>query len=189
MSSFWNTSAGTQATGEVQENNFDPLPDGYYPVMEEEIKINEYQGKRTIQLKTRVIGEGFGKNRVLFLKLNAFDEDEKKRDRAINLLVKWANIVGVPLPSGEPNDAWLAKLTDKPHQTKLQKYSFVPPGESQAKVGNFIANFEDFKFKPEVKGSSAAVKVPAQYAAPSSGGPASDLDSDIPFSPMHWRVI
>lgn len=176
--SFWKTSTGEQATGEVQENNFDPLPDGYYPTMEEEIKINEYQGKRTIQMKSRVIGEGFGKNRVLFLKLNAFDEDEKKRDRAINLLVKLANTLGVPLPKNEPDDTWLSKLTDKPHQTKLQRFDFTTP-EGKKIEGNFIANFEDLKYKPEVKG---AVKVgPVKKAAPVQMAEVADTDPDIPF--------
>lgn len=181
--SFWKTSTGEQATGEVQENNFDPLPDGYYPTMEEEIKINEYQGKRTIQMKSRVIGEGFGKNRVLFLKLNAFDEDEKKRDRAINLLVKLANTLGVPLPKNEPDDTWLSKLTDKPHQTKLQKYAFIPNGGTETKVGNFIANFEDLKYKPEVKGAVKAGPVKAKSMQMAEAGIDSDPDSirDVPF--------
>lgn len=177
--SFWDTSDGVKATGEVKENDFDPLPDGYYQTMEEEIKINEYQGKRTIQMKSRVIGEGFGKNRVLFLKLNAFDEDEKKRDRAINLLVKLANTLGVPLPKNEPDDTWLSKLTDKPHQTKLQKYAFIPNGGTETKVGNFIANFEDLKYKPEIKG---AVKAgPVKKAAPVQMAEVVDTDPDIPF--------
>jgi hypothetical protein len=179
--SFWKTSNGQEATGEVQENNFDPLPDAYYPTMQEEVKINEYQGERTIQFKTRVIGEGFGKNRVLFLKLKAFDEDEKKRDRAINLLVKLANTLGVPLPKNEPDDTWLSKLTDKPHQTKLQKFDFKADDGKQI-TGNFIANFEDLKYKPEVKG---AVKAGPAKAAPKAEAPQSaveaGIDDDIPF--------
>jgi hypothetical protein len=180
--SFWATSDGKTATGEVQENNFDPLPDGYYPVMEEEIKINEYQGKRTIQMKTRVIGEGFGKNRVLFLKLNAFDDDEKKRDRAINLLVKLANTLGVALPKSEPDDTWLSKLTDKPHQTKLQKFDFKTDDGKQI-TGNFIANFEDLKFKPEVK-DAKPVKAGPVKKANTNGDPQSINDVDFNDAPF-----
>jgi hypothetical protein len=177
--SFWKTSTGEDATGDVKENDFEPLPDGYYQTMQEEVKINNYQGERTIQLKTRVVGEGYGKNRVLFLKLKAFDEDEKKRDRAINLLVKLANTLKVKLPNGEPDDIWLSKLTDKPHQTKLQKYNFKTDDGKQLE-GNFIANFEDLKFVPEVKGAvKAGTKPAARVNMTTDSDPSSIVD--VPF--------
>lgn len=177
--SFWKTSAGTEATGDVQENSgFDPLPLDYYLTMLEEVKINEYQGDRTIQLKARIVGEKY-KNRVLFLKLKCFDNDDKKRDRAINLLVKLYNSVGVKLPDSEPNDIQLSKLTDKPLQIKVDVFNFTT-SEGKQVEGNFIVNFET---KAYVVTDKDVPKLP-RTALPGSG-PANpsfrDVDDDIPF--------
>lgn len=172
--SFWNVSTGEKATGEVQENNFDPLPEGYYLCMLEEVKVNDYQGRKSIQVKARVVGDGFGKNRVLFMGLKAFDDDSKKRDRAINLLVKCANVTGAKLPDKEPDDIWLARLCDKPLQIKVGVYDLKKDDGSPLK-GNFIQNFEG---KAHKAGEGKAVAAKKEVAATTN---ASDMDDDIPF--------
>jgi len=173
--SFWNTSSGEAATGEVQENNFEPLPKGDYLSLLESAEIKEYEGERTINFKARAIES----NRVVFPKLRVFDSDDKKRDRAIQLLVKLANSVGVPLPKGEPDDIWLSKLCDKPLIIKYDVFTFTPPGKSEEITGNFIINFE-------AKGAKAGSAKPAgnKPGPQPAAQPApnfSDTDDDIPF--------
>lgn len=170
MGNFWATSDGQKATGEVKENSFDdtPLAKGDYNSIIETAEVNEWQGERTVNFKTRALDL----NRVLFPKLRVFDKDEKKRDRAIQLLVKCANSVGVKLPEGEPDDIWLSKLCDKPLTIKYDVYKFTPAGETEEKTGNFIINFE-------AKGHKAG----GQTSKPATTRKAPDIDpdSDVPF--------
>jgi len=137
--SFWTTSAGEQATGEVKENDFEPLPKDWYLSMLESVEVDEYEGQKKVKIKARVIGEGFGKNRVLFLNLKCFpgeDIKEKARDRAIQVLVKMYNICKAKLPNGEPDDASLSQLVDKPMNLMLDVW------EIDGKSGNWLQNVE-----------------------------------------------
>lgn len=172
MSSFWSTSSGEQATGEVKESSFDPLPKGWYLSMLESASIDTYEGEKKVKLKARVVGEGFGKNRVLFLNLKCWDEDEKKRDRAIQVLVKIFNILGVKLPKGEPDDEDLADLVDKPLDLFLEQWEF------NGKSGNWLVNVES-------KGTKAGVATSAKSDTPKkpapSREPGDDDDDSIPF--------
>ena len=179
MSSFWSTSSGEQATGEVKEINFDPLPKGWYLSMLESVEVDEYEGQKKVKIKARVIGEGEGKNRVLFLGLKCFPGEkikEETRDRAIQILVKMYNICKAKLPNGEPDDASLSQLVDKPMNLMLDKW------EINDKSGNWLMNVEakgvvvgDKKEqKPTAKSSS---KKPEQEQEPGED----DEDPDCPF--------
>lgn len=180
--SFWTTSAGTEATGEVTENNFDPLKKGWYTSLLEEVSIDEYEGERKIKLKARVVGEGEGKNRVLFLNLKAFEGEkvtEKQRDRAINLLTKMAQIMKIALPNKEPDDIWLSKFIDKPIDLLLDVWEL----EDGAKTGNWLVNVEakGEKAGTAVKSSAKPAARPAAKAAATPAQNFSDMDDDIPF--------
>lgn len=170
--SFWTTSQGEQATGDVKENEgFDPLPKDWYLSMLESVEVDEYQGQKKVKIKARVIGEGFGKNRVLFLNLKCFpgaDIKETARDRAIQILVKMYNICKAKLPNGEPDDASLSQLVDKPINLYLDKW------EIDDKSGNWIVNVE-------AKGVQSGVKAAPKKPAPSREPVSDDMDSDIPF--------
>ena len=168
--SFWNTSSGSAATGEVTENNFDPLPKGWYTSMLEEVSVDEYEGVKKIKIKARVVGEGPGKNRVLFLGLKAFEGEgikESARDRAIQILVKMYSICKAKLPNGEPDDHSLSQLIDKPIDLMIDVW------EIEGKSGNWLQNVE-------ARGEKAGSAKVAPKAAPKAQLSA-DMDSDIPF--------
>jgi hypothetical protein len=169
--SFWNTSAGTAATGEVAENNFDPLPKGDYPAMLEEATVKVWEGVQSINLKARVI-DGPGKNRVLFLGLKCWDADSKKRDRAINLLVKLFQLTKAQMPAGEPDDAALSKITNKPLSLKLDVW------EIDGKSGNWLVNASEVG--AVVTGKAAPAKTPAPAKKPAASNPG-DFEDNIPF--------
>lgn len=175
--SFWTTSAGVQATGEVKENNdFAPLPKGWYTSLFESVEVDEYQGDRKIKIKARIVGEGPGKNRVLFLNLKAFEASnvtEKQRDRAINLLVKLYQITKSKLPDGEPDDRSLSQLTDKPIDIQLDVW------ELDGKDGNWLVNAE----AKGTKAGGAKVKPTDKPKVPSVREPGADEDEgiDCPF--------
>lgn len=173
--SFWNTSEGTKATGEVQENSdFAPLAKGDYISMIEEASVDEYEGVKKIKFKARVVGDGPGKNRVLFLNLKCWEKDSKKRDRAIQLLVKIFGICKAKMPNGEPDDIALSQLCDKPISLKLDVWEMEINGE--IKSGNWLVNADAVGAKA---GVAPAAKKPAAKAAPAAGF--SDMDNDIPF--------
>ena len=176
MTSFWSTSSGEKATGEVQESNFDPLPKGWYLSMLESVDVDECEGQKKVKIKARVIGEGNGKNRVLFLNLKCFPGDEIKeetRDRAIQILVKMYNICKAKLPNGEPDDSSLSQLVDKPLNLMLDKWEL----DDGSKSGNWLMNVEA---KGVVVGKSAKPEKTAQKptAKPSSKPSANTDESD-----------
>ena len=172
--SFWNTSSGEKATGDVQENDFAPLPKGDYICMFEEAKVDEYEGEQKIKLKARVVGDGFGKNRVLFLNLKCWDQSSEKRDKAIQLLVKIFGICKAKLPAGEPDDIALSQLCDKPISLKLGVWEMKDEGKS----GNWLINADAVGAKAGA-GKAAVAKTSSttepQHKAFSVG------DDDIPF--------
>lgn len=174
MSSFWSTSSGEQATGEVKESNFDPLPKGWYLSMLESVEVDEYEGQKKVKIKARVIGEGEGKNRVLFLGLKCFPGEkikEETRDRAIQILVKMYNICKAKLPNGEPDDASLSQLVDKPLNLMLDKW------EIDDKSGNWLMNVEA---KGVVVGDKKDQKPTAKPSSKKQDLVDDDYD-DIPF--------
>ncbi|TAK97503.1 MAG: hypothetical protein EPO08_21170 [Rhodospirillaceae bacterium] len=171
--SFWKTSAGTEATGEVEEMSFDPLPKGWYTSMLEEVSVDEYENQKKIKIKARIVGEGFGKNRVLFLNLKAFEGDKIKdtaRDRAIQVLVKMYQICKAKLPNGEPDDRSLSQLVDKPMDLLLDIWEL----EDKSKSGNWLVNCA-------AKGEKAGGTTTGKPVAKSKPAPQDDDDSSIPF--------
>lgn len=176
MASFWSVSSGEKATGEVKESEgFAPLPKAWYKSIFESVTIDEYEGKKKIKFKTRIVGEGVGKNRVMFLGLKCWDDDEKKRDRAIQLMVKVFNTLGVNLPKNEPDDDDLSELADKPLDIHID--TFIPKDGSRPEGYAFIVNVDGKGVQAGAKAATAAKK-PAPAAKEYM---ADDPDSEIPF--------
>lgn len=186
--SFWKTSAGQEATGVVEEMSFDPLPKGWYTSMLEEVIVDEYEGQKKIKIKARIVGEGFGKNRILYLNLKAFEGDsikESSRDRAIQVLVKIYAICKAKLPNGEPDDISLSQLIDKPMDLMLDAWEMTKDNGDLIN-GNWLVNVEARGAKagtavapsPQKKSAPvAAQRQPEQRQEPDFGG----MDDDIPF--------
>lgn len=178
--SFWKTSTGVEATGDVQETNFDPIPKSWQTCMLETAEVDEYEGQRKIKLKARVV-DGEYKNRVIFMNLKAFegpDIKDSQRDRAIQMLMKLYQVTKAKLPNGEPDDRSLAQLTDKPVDLYLDVW------EINEKSGNFLINVAA-KGEQAGKGDMATNgKTPPQNKPPSGGG----AMDDVPFAPHHWMI-
>lgn len=171
--SFWNTSTGEQATGEVQETNFDPIPKSWQTCMLETAEVDEYEGQRKIKMKARVV-DGEYKNRVIFMNLKAFegpDIKDSQRDRAIQMLMKLYQVTKAKLPNGEPDDRSLAQLTDKPVDLYLDVWKITKANGDEA-TGNFLINVAA---KGENVGKAAAANKPAPMMAKG------DADIGVPF--------
>lgn len=173
--SFWQTSTGETATGEVQETSFDPIPKSWQTCMLETAEVDEYEGQRKIKLKARVV-DGEYKNRVIFMNLKAFegpDIKETARDRAIQLLMKLYQVTKAKLPNGEPDDRSLAQLTDKPVDLYLDVWKITKANGDEA-TGNFLINVA-------AKGEQVNGSKPAQRPQAKSVQNLSDISDDIPF--------
>jgi len=173
--SFWKTSAGTEATGEVKENNLDALPKDWYTMMLEEVSNKEWEDDRYINIKARVIA-GPMQNRVVFLKLKVYETNNKfykesARDNALEKLVRLYQILCVKLPAAEPDDRSLSQLSDKPLDVYLDIWKDQATKEPK---GNFITNFAA---KGEKAGTAETAKKMPNKPAPGNSG----VDSDIPF--------
>ncbi|MGN6704392.1 MAG: DUF669 domain-containing protein [Burkholderiaceae bacterium] len=173
---FWQTSSGEKASGEVSDNNFAPLPKGDYTAMFESAEIKVWEGIRSINLKTRILSD-FGKNRVLFFTIRAWDEDEKKRDRALNLLVKIHEVLGVPLPEDEPDDVSLSRITDKPIIIKTDVWKIEESGKS----GNWLVNVKSVNDTGSDKPATSAPTGRVGGTKPVASTFAGIEDEDIPF--------
>lgn len=183
--SFWNTTSGEKATGEVKENSMEPLARGWYTCMLEEVANKEWEDDRYINLKARVVA-GPSSNRVVFLKLKVYETNSQyykaeARDNAIQKLVKLYSILKADTPKGEPDDRNLSQLIDKPLDIHLDVWK---DNDTKEPKGNFIINFA-------ARGSEAGNSTTTQARpAPSKTSPVpkrkpapdfSDMSDDIPF--------
>lgn len=180
MGSFWKTSAGEEATGKVEETSgFAPIPREWYKSMFEEATVREWEGVKSVNLKTRVIGEGPFKNRVVFLKLKCWDEEDKKRDAAIQKATKISDTLGVKQPTHEPDDAYFSQWVDKPLDLLID--TFIPKDGSRPDGYPYLVNIDTKGAQSGVKAGSDPAKGAPKKAAPSRE-PGDDIDSvDIPF--------
>lgn len=170
--SFWQTSAGQEATGEVQDNDFKPVPLAWYKSMFESVTVDEYEGVKKVNMKTRIIGDGPGNNRVIFLSLKCWDGDDKKRDRAINLATRISNILGVKQPECEPDDKYFSQWVDKPIDLYIDVWEL-----DDGKSGNWLKNVE----AKGSKAGGAVVAKPSAKPSKKSRDPEDHGDDDIPF--------
>ena len=107
----------------------------------EEAKNSEYEGKKFLNLKWRVSLPAEFQNRVLFQKLQVYDPDAEKANRAKNMLSAIAVNAGGKLfaamqHSAEqaPSDASLQSITNAPMVLLLDVWEIKESG----KTGNWV---------------------------------------------------
>ena len=117
---------------------FDPIPAKTQVLaIPCEIKWDTYDGEMFINIQWTVLQPAEYKNRRVFQKLKVKDDDEKKREKALRMLVAIdANAKGGLLKSGkEPTDADLQKaLLNKPMVLMLQVWKL-----EDGRQGNWIS--------------------------------------------------
>lgn len=188
--SFWKTSTGQEATGEVKETNFDPLKKGWYTCMLEEVINKEWTDNdgeldRYVNIKARVVA-GECQNRVVFCKLKIYKTNGKfykaeARDSALQKIVKLYSILKAKLPDGEPDDRSLSQLSDKP----IDLYFGVwQDQQTKEPAGNFIGNIAPKGTGGADDKKSAPVRtapVKAGTARPMAQTASDDPENDPPF--------
>lgn len=182
--SFWSTSDGqsaqqTEGKFEMGGGDLAPIPDGTSVLaIAEEAKNDEYQGNAFIKVKWRISKPAEYANRVIFQKVQVFDKDPSKADKAKRMLAAIASNAGGGLFSamqqrGEesPSDMSLAQLCNRPMVLKMGVWEL----DDKSKSGNWVQAVSPAK-------AGTAAPAPAPAPAPKPAPAAAVLDDDIPFA-------
>lgn len=149
-------------------DDFAPIPkDTRVLAIVDEAKISEYQDKRYINIKWYIAQPKEYKGRKIFQKVQVFDADPAKRDKALRMLAAIdANAGGKLAAAGvEPTDQSLSSaLSAKMMVLKLGVW------DMNGKTGNWVQEVS--------KHNGAAAAKPAAKPVPT---PVEEDDSDIPF--------
>lgn len=176
--SFWATSDGssaqkTEGKFEMGGGDLAPIPDGTSVLaIAEEAKNDEYQDNQYIKVKWRISKPAEYANRVIFQKVQVYEKDAGKADKAKRMLAAIASNAGGGLFTSMeqrnetmPSDMSLAQLCNRPMVLKMGVWEL----DDKSKSGNWVQ-----AVAPAKAGTAAPVAAPAP--------PASSINlDDIPF--------
>lgn len=186
MSNFWATSDGssaqkTEGKFEMGGGEISPIPDGTSVLaIAEEAKNDEYQDNQYIKVKWRISKPAEYANRVIYQKVQVYEKDAAKADKAKRMLAAIASNAGGGLFTSMeqrnetmPSDMSLAQLCNRPMVLKMGVWEL----DDKSKSGNWVQ-----AVSPAKSGASAPAPAAAPVAAPKPAPAAVDFDdSDIPF--------
>lgn len=181
--SFWATSDGssaqkTEGKFEMGGGDLAPIPDGTSVLaIAEEAKNDEYQGNQYIKVKWRISKPAEYANRVIFQKVQVYDKDAAKADKAKRMLAAIASNAGGGLftsmeqrQENMPSDMSLTQLCNRPMVLKMGVWEL----DDKSKSGNWVQ-----AVSPAKAGTAAASPAPAPAPAPKPA--VEDEFDDIPF--------
>ena len=182
MSNFWATSDGssaqkTEGKFEMGGGDIPPIPDGTSVLaIAEEAKNDEHNNVQFIKVKWRVSKPAEYANRVIFQKVQVYEKDAGKADKAKRMLAAIASNAGGGLFTSMeqrnetmPSDMSLAQLCNRPMVLKMGVWEL----DDKSKSGNWVQ---------AVAPAKAGTAAPAAVAAPAPAPAASSINlDDIPF--------
>lgn len=179
--SFWATSDGssaqkTEGKFEMGGGDLAPIPDGTSVLaIAEEAKNDEYQGNQYIKVKWRISKPAEYANRVIFQKVQVYEKDAAKADKAKRMLAAIASNAGGGLftsmeqrQENMPSDMSLAQLCNRPMVLKMGVWEL----EDKSKSGNWVQ---------AVSPAKAGTTAPAPAPAPAPATKVEDDLDSIPF--------
>lgn len=188
MSNFWATSDGssaqkTEGKFEMGGGDIPPIPDGTSVLaIAEEAKNDEYQDNQYIKVKWRISKPAEYANRVIYQKVQVYEKDAAKADKAKRMLAAIASNAGGGLFTSMeqrqetmPSDMSLAQLCNRPMVLKMGVWEL----DDKSKSGNWVQ-----AVAPAKPGTTAPAPVVAPVAASASE---INLD-DIPFADPYRGV-
>ena len=182
--SFWATSDGssaqkTEGKFEMGGGDIPPIPDGTSVLaIAEEAKNDEYQDNQYIKVKWRISKPAEYANRVIFQKVQVYEKDAGKADKAKRMLAAIASNAGGGLFTSMeqrnetmPSDMSLAQLCNRPMVLKMGVWEL----DDKSKSGNWVQAVSPAK--AGTAAPAAAVAAPKPKPAPAGDS----FDDDIPF--------
>lgn len=189
MSDFWKSSLG-EVTGKPEDafaKTFTIIPDGTMALAKiASFEHAEYQGSRYLSVDWMVIDGAFKGSKVN-QKLRVFDDNEKVRHRALNMLkLLYQQFNLKPLHADEPNNDELSVFIDKIAGLKINETDPNIEGKSYNWVAE-VHKAAGFKCETGVPKAISAPKQSSLFdsALSTHGRAAKDsaaLVDDIPFN-------
>lgn len=180
--SFWSSDIG-QLTGAPEDaftRLFTVIPDGTMAVAKIHRMYNvENNGQKLIEIDWEIT-DGEFKGRHVFHKLKVYDEDNKRRHKALNMLMLIYKLFKLsPQNNDAPTDEFMRVFSGKHAGIKIQEW------ESDGKSGNWISEVhpaQGFKCETGVKMQVTHTNSPVESAFSRNPKPtASTSDDDIPW--------
>jgi len=174
MASFWNVDGEDVTKSEIkeQDNSFKPLPENWYQGLVDKIEVKDGDYGQSIRATLSCkVGNDMKKTSI---SLKCWDQDTKKRKRAIQMLVLLFRVAGKDLPRDEPSDQNLQAIVGKKMGFKLGVYDMEMDGKQL--TGNWL---QYVGTSQEAKEKATAPK--EEVKKPSAPPAISEQDDDIPW--------
>lgn len=125
MASFWNVDGEDVTKSEIkeQDSSFKPLPENWYQGLVDKIEVKDGDYGQSIRATLNCkVGNDMKKTSI---SLKCWDQDIKKRKRAIQMLVLLFRAAGKELPRDEPSDDNLQAIVGKKMGFKIGLYEMT----------------------------------------------------------------
>lgn len=182
---FWNVAGEDVRKTEIKESagsSFTTLPEGWYLGAIEKITLNDSldYGKSIRLILSCKNGSEMQRTSV---KLNCWAEDDKKRRRAIQMMILLFQCAKKDLPESEPDEESLSVLVGRRFGFSIGYYELEKEDGSMME-GNWLMYVDSVEGAKARLSSAPAKPVPAveKPAKPQQPAkPAVDFEDDIPF--------
>lgn len=187
MTSFWELSNGQKPTGDASAAHtasFGIIPDGTQaPAIIKDFVLDE-SGKLPVFKITWRITDGDFKNRLVFQKIQAFDEKESKKDKAIEMMMRVYKLCDhKPTHANTPTNSDLSPMQGKTLGIKIQEWSMVR-SDGTLSEGNWVSEVHkvDAEFQTVTGVKSVQTGRPSTVESAFSRNASLPVDdTDIPF--------
>lgn len=174
--SFWNVDGEDVTKSEIkeQESGFKPLAENWYQGLVDKIGVKDGDYGQIIRATLSCkVGSDMKKTSI---SLKCWDQDTKKRKRAIQMLVLLFRVAGKDLPRDEPSDENLQAIVGKKMGFKLGVYDMEMDGKQL--TGNWL---QYVGTSQEAKEKATAPKEEVKKSPTPAPTPAGEQDDDIPW--------
>jgi len=174
--SFWNVDGEDVTKSEIkeQDNSFKPLPENWYQGLVDKIEVKDGDYGQSIRATLSCkVGNDMKKTSI---SLKCWDQDTKKRKRAIQMLVLLFRVAGKDLPRDEPSDENLQAIVGKKMGFKLGVYDMEMDGKQL--TGNWL---QYVGTSQEAKEKATSPKEEVKKSPTPAPTPAGEQDDDIPW--------
>lgn len=175
--SFWNVDGEDVTKSEIkeQDNSFKPLPENWYQGLVDKIEVKDGDYGKSIRATLSCkVGNDMKKTSI---SLKCWDQDTKKRKRAIQMLVLLFRVAGKDLPRDEPSDENLQAIVGKKMGFKIGLYEMTTD-DGKELSGNWL---QYVGTSQEAKEKATAPKEEVKKPAPSAPPAMGEQEDDIPW--------
>lgn len=184
--SFWKVD-GAVIDGSEQSahaTRISVIPDGTKaPAEIKEFTLESFDGQHSHYQVIWKISSGDFKNFEVRHKINCFDQDTKKKTRALNMFMRLFKLSGIqPAHANIPTDADLKPMVGKTFGIEIREWAMPKKDGSGISEGNWISGVwtNDDTFVPET-GTKQVHEVITPYIESAFSRNPMKLDDDVPF--------